>query len=79
MTLMVTLRAIRASLARPGNDCRSCGHFCDEPQAVEAALPGVATLASSHSSVWAQSGLCLLHDRVTNGGRRCPAFTDPRP
>lgn len=54
--------------------CRGCSQFCDDPTAVERALPGLAALSSAHASVRAGDGLCLLHDVVTNGVRGCPAF-----
>lgn len=54
--------------------CRGCSQFCDDPAAVERALPGLAALSSAHASVRAGDGLCLLHDVVTNGVRGCPEF-----
>lgn len=54
--------------------CLSCGHFCDDPGAIERALPGLAALSSGQASVRARDGLCLLHDVVTNGVRGCPEF-----
>jgi len=70
----MTLRAIVSTLAGGAGDCRPCAHFSTDAAQVEAHLPGLATLASAHSSVWASSGLCLHHDRVINGRRRCPSF-----
>lgn len=57
--------------------CFSCRHFCDDPAAVERALPGLAALSSAHASVRGRDGLCLLHDVVTNGARRCAQFPPP--
>jgi hypothetical protein len=55
--------------------CIPCAHFCDDPAQVEAQLPGLAILSSGHASVRAQDGLCVLHDLVINGRRRCDAFS----
>jgi hypothetical protein len=56
--------------------CRSCSHFCDRPEALERALPGLAVLSSAHSSVRGRDGLCLLYDVLTNGARRCQQFSE---
>ena len=58
-------------------NCLSCRHFCDDPAAVERALPGLAVLSSAHASVRGSDGLCLLHDAMTNGVRRCAGFSAP--
>jgi hypothetical protein len=61
-------------LSSPEPGCRPCRHFADDAWQVEAALPGLSALASAHASTWDAGGLCLHHDRLTNGRRRCPAF-----
>jgi hypothetical protein len=75
---MSLLQAIRSAMSR--NDsaqetCFSCAHFCNEPARVEVELPGLATFSSAHASVRAQDGLCLEHDLVINGRRRCAHFS----
>lgn len=70
---MSALGAIRDALA-DGPDCATCRHFCDDPGRIEAELPGLAALSSSHAAVRARDGLCLAHGLVINGGRRCAAF-----
>lgn len=57
--------------------CLSCGHFCDDPAAVERALPGLAVLSSAYASVRGRDGLCVLHEVVTNGARGCADFSAP--
>jgi hypothetical protein len=59
--------------------CFSCRHFCDDPVAVERALPGLAVLSSAHASVRGRDGLCLVHDVVTNGARGCAQFSAAEP
>jgi hypothetical protein len=74
---MSLLAAIRDAVPKRDDartSCFACAHFCDDPVRVEAELPGLATLSSAHASVRARDGLCRLHDRVTNGRRRCAAF-----
>ncbi len=77
---MSLLAALRDAL--PGQDealqsCVPCAHFCDDPARLEAALPGLAALSSGHASVRGRDGLCLLHQRLINGRRRCEAFAPP--
>lgn len=72
MSVRAMLRAVLQGGGEAG--CRDCAHFCSAGAQVERALPGVAILSSLDSSVWAQSGLCLHHDRLTNGARRCAGF-----
>jgi hypothetical protein len=54
--------------------CFPCTHFCDDPARIEAELPGLSILSSAHASVRAQDGLCLRHDLLINGRRRCSSF-----
>jgi len=73
------LAALRDAV-RPNGDrapgCEPCAHFCDDPADLERELPGLAALSSGHASVRAQDGLCLRHDLLINGRRRCHAFTE---
>jgi predicted adenine nucleotide alpha hydrolase (AANH) superfamily ATPase len=57
-----------------GERCQDCRHFSSDPAALEAALPGLAILSSAHASVRSGDGLCLFHDRLIDGGRRCASF-----
>lgn len=59
--------------------CFSCSHFCDDPAAIERALPGLAVLSSAHASVRGRDGLCLLHDVMTNGAGACAHFSAAEP
>jgi hypothetical protein len=58
--------------------CFPCKHFCSDPVRIESALPGLSILSSAHASVTADDGLCLRHDLLINGRRRCPAFDDSK-
>ncbi len=54
--------------------CRVCRHFDDSPAALEAALPGLASLSSAYAAVRAGDGLCTLHDRYLAGRSVCDSF-----
>lgn len=54
--------------------CRGCAHFDCQEVSAEAALAGLAVLSSGHASVRSADGLCLRHDMLTNGRKRCPDF-----
>ncbi len=75
---MSLFAALRGALARSGSvwpDCFACVHFCDDPRRVEAELPGLGVLSSGHASVRARDGMCVAHQRIVNGRRRCADFT----
>jgi len=70
MSLLVSLSGLFAR----GEDCRPCDHFCTDPRRIEAELPGLSALSSAHGSVRARDGLCVWHQRIINGRRRCAQF-----
>jgi hypothetical protein len=74
----MSLRARLAALAPPRatSDCRACRHFCADARHLEATLPGTQSLSSAYASARGADGLCLRHQRVTNGRARCSAFAD---
>ncbi|HEY5380089.1 MAG TPA: hypothetical protein VIJ78_11200 [Pseudolabrys sp.] len=45
----------------PGR-CLACANFRNHPAALEAALPGFASLSSANNASRADDGLCLAHD-----------------
>jgi hypothetical protein len=51
-----------------------CSHFTHSPAALEAALPGLASLSSAYASVRADDGLCVLHDRYVAADSICAQF-----
>ncbi len=61
-----------ASVALPR--CGNCVHFANAPAAMEAALPGLATMGSGFGSVRAQDGLCALHGYYLAAWDRCARF-----
>ncbi len=63
-----------ALLPRSGEGCASCLHFCTEAGWIEAHLPGLSSLSSAHASVRGEDGLCLSHNRLINGRRRCANY-----
>lgn len=78
MSIFATLRSVAAG-AGSGQPCRPCAHFCNDPARLERELPGMTALCSAAASVRAEDGLCLRHGLITNGRRRCPAFTSVDP
>jgi len=63
-----------ALLPRPAEGCAPCQHFCTDPARLELQMPGLASLSSAHASVRAGDGLCLAHQRLINGRRRCEEY-----
>jgi hypothetical protein len=49
--------------------CRCCRHFTDDPEAIEAQLPGINIYGSAYSSVRGNAGICAQLGR----------FMDPVP
>jgi hypothetical protein len=76
---MSFLAAVIDAVAKSGarETCFSCARFCNDPQLIEAQVPGLATLSSAHGSVRAQDGLCIHYDVIINGRRRCDAYLAP--
>jgi len=58
--------------------CIGCRHFLHEPQALERALPGMATLSSAYAAVRADDGLCALHDRYVAASSSCERYNAPQ-
>lgn len=42
---------------------RSCSHFVDDPEKIEAELPGINILGSAYGSVRGNAGICLKLER----------------
>ncbi len=49
-------------------------HFCTDPRVIETAMRGLSVMSSAHAAVRGRDGLCLAHDRVTNGMRACDSY-----
>jgi len=54
--------------------CIGCRHFHNAPQDLEDAFPGLVTMGSGHSSVRAEDGLCVVHDRYVTATHMCARF-----
>jgi hypothetical protein len=54
--------------------CAPCTHFCTDARVIEQALGGLSVLSSAHAAVRGRDGLCLAHDRLTNGMRACERY-----
>jgi len=54
--------------------CAPCRYFCTDPRAIERSMGGLAVLSSAHAAVRGRDGLCVVHDRLTNGMRACDRF-----
>ncbi len=55
--------------------CRACRHFRNDPEALEAAMPGLASLSSAYGSVRAEDGICLRHERYLSADASCRNFS----
>jgi hypothetical protein len=60
---------------REKKQCGACVHFRNEPEYLEAAFAGLASLSSAYGSVRAEDGLCLLHDRYLGAHCSCADFS----
>ncbi len=58
----------------PAAECRTCRYFLSIPVAIEAAVPGLASLSSGYASVRADDGLCALHDRYVAARSVCDSY-----
>ncbi len=54
--------------------CGGCAHFVADPAAIEAAIPGLASLGSALAAVRGQDGLCRHHDILLAASSRCADF-----
>jgi hypothetical protein len=52
-------------------------HFRDDPDYLEAELPGLSSLSSGRASVRASDGLCQFHGRFVSAFSTCPDFEPP--
>jgi hypothetical protein len=59
-------------------NCGACTHFLDEPDHLEAMIPGLTVLGSARASVRADDGICRLHDLIISARDGCGRFS-PRP
>jgi hypothetical protein len=55
--------------------CRGCAHFVNEPARIEALVPGLTILGSARASVWADDGICAVHDRFVSARDDCDRFS----
>jgi hypothetical protein len=54
--------------------CRRCKHFVDDPEKIEAELPGINALGSMFASVRGDSGLCRVNERFMHATDSCEEF-----
>ncbi|MGO9744210.1 MAG: hypothetical protein ACLPN5_22345 [Roseiarcus sp.] len=71
MRLLAALREAFAAGERA--TCFGCRAFVNDPEFVEASLPGLTTFSSGFASVRADDGWCLRHETYLNGRRACAA------
>jgi hypothetical protein len=57
-----------------GIACTACGHFSNDPAALESALPGLRTLSSAYAAVRSSDGLCGVHRRYVAASSTCASF-----
>ena len=56
------------------SSCRHCVHFVNDPEKLEAAMPGIIIMSSAYGSVRAEDGLCRRHDRYVRASFGCDEF-----
>ena len=56
--------------------CARCQHFMDNPEEMEAELPGIQALGSMYGSTRGDSGFCRITDRFMHALDRCEDFVD---
>ena len=56
--------------------CRSCVHFDDDPEHLEAEVPGILVFGSGYSSARGHAGFCRRLDRFLDPllAGDCPSF-----
>jgi hypothetical protein len=59
--------------------CRDCGHFTDDPAAIERLCKGLTAMSSAYGSTRAEDGICALHDLHVAAGDGCAQFKSMRP
>lgn len=64
-------------MSRAGPRCADCRHFRNDPDAVERAFPGLASMGSARADVRAYDGLCSRHGVYLAHSDRC-ADHEPR-
>lgn len=57
-----------------GVACGRCMFFDNDPQSLEAAIPGLRSLGSATASVRSDDGLCNLHGRYLGARASCSSF-----
>ena len=54
--------------------CMYCRYFDNRSAVIESAFPGLNSLSSAYGSVWAESGICSLHELFLSPWRGCRDF-----
>jgi hypothetical protein len=65
------------SNAAHGRSCRSCLHFHNDPEYLEAAFPGWTALGSAYGSTRAEDGICELRGLYLSAEQCCESH-EPR-
>lgn len=66
--------AATARTQRAPRSCATCRHFCADPKAIEAAIPGLITLGSGYASVRSDDGLCERRQRYLSAASSCSQY-----
>jgi hypothetical protein len=56
------------------NSCASCCHFCNQPDYLERAIPGLSSMSSAYASVRGEDGICAKHDRYLSARSYCSDY-----
>jgi hypothetical protein len=56
------------------SQCKDCRSLVMNPEALEAAIPGLKILSSGYGSVRGETGLCRRHDQFVTASSTCADF-----
>lgn len=59
----------------PGGRCRDCAFFAGDRSALEAGVPGLASMGSAYGATLGESRLCARFDRFVSPGDGCASIT----
>jgi hypothetical protein len=55
--------------------CAGCAHFINEPDRIEALIPGLTAMGSARASVRSDDGICAVHDRIVSARDLCGEYS----
>ncbi len=58
----------------PVKICAGCRYFCNDPNFLENAIPGLYSMSSAFASVRRDDGVCSMHERYLSARSSCAEF-----